>query len=207
MKASTVRAVGSLCFASLLAAACGSRGPLDSDGVIGATDASVEAAPTSTTTVPDAGPDARTGPDLPPIVDCGICLIGECGQPILSCVGNAPCQRAFQCVITECGGSFSGSCVLQCAAKEQQGALQLLGILQCVTGKCGADCTDLLGGLGGLGGSGGSGGGTPPTPRDGGPRPAFAPRGVDETVPSGRDNRAAFERAFSAWPELLTPAK
>lgn len=203
MKASTVRALGSLCFASLLAAACGSRGPLDSDGVVDVADASVDASPTTTSTVPEAGPDARPGPDLPPIVDCGICLVGECSQPILSCIANASCQRAFQCVITECGGNFSGSCVLQCAAKEQQGALQLLGILQCVTGKCGDDCTDVLGGLGGLGGSGsGGGGGTPPPTRDGG-RPGFSPEGAS----GARDNRAAVERAFSAWPELLTPAK
>lgn len=200
-------------FVSIAAAACGSRGPLDGvDSPTGTTPDAQAPVPT-TTTIPDAAPPKPTGPDLPPIVDCGICLIGECGEPILSCVTDPSCQAAFQCVLSECTGGIDSGCILKCAQSSPKGAIQLLGILQCVTGKCGEDCTDILSGLGGLGGGGG-GGPTPrdaglPTPRDAGPpRDGGAIPGILPQRPDAREparTRAAIERAFSAWPELVSP--
>lgn len=203
--------LGSLALAALVGTACGSRGPLD-DTPFAAPDASVDAAPTAAPSappaIPEAGPPVPIGPDLPPIVDCGLCLAQQCGQPILGCVTDPSCQRAFQCVLSTCGGKFDPTCVLQCAKTEPQGALKLLSIFGCITGQCGEDCTDILSQLGG-----GIPGipGTPGTPvdagrRDGGGRdggPSFAP----DTPATPEHGREALERAFSAWPELVTPAR
>ena len=202
----TSHALGALGILCLTAAACGSRGPLDGSEAIDSLDAAPPPpVPTTTGTLSDAS-TKPPGPDLPPIVDCGICLVGECGQPILSCLTNAPCQQAFQCVITKCGAGLDTKCILGCAQSSPQGALQLLSIFQCVTGKCGEDCTDILsqlgGGLPGGGGGGGGGGGPPPpVPRDAGPPKALP------GAPEGQKGRIALERAFSAWPELFTPAR
>lgn len=196
------------CF-SVAGAACGSRGPLDgADPLAPSASTSDAAPPTPTVPPPDAAP-RPTGPDLPPIVDCGICLVGECADPILACVTDTACQQAFQCVVQECGGGIDGSCILKCAQASPQGALQILSIFQCVSGKCGEDCTDLLSLLGNLGGGGGGGGGTrdagsPPPPRDGGAIPGALP----ESPEARARGRAVVERAFSRWPELVSsPAR
>ncbi len=195
--------------AAITAAACGSRGPLDDTPYGSASDASTGDGSTTPTPIPvplpsDGGADGRIGPDLPPIVDCGLCLATECGQPILACVTNPTCQQAFQCVLATCGASLDPACILGCAKTSPAGALQLLSIFQCVTGKCGPDCGEVLGQLGGglpgFPGTPGRDAGTPPRP-DAGPRPP----GVPARDP--REGREALERAFSAWPDLLTPSR
>lgn len=195
---------------AVTAAACGSRGPLDDTpygggaGPDASTSADASPTPTPIPLPLDGGADGRTGPDLPPIVDCGLCLASECGQPILACVTNPTCQQAFQCVLTTCGAALDPACILGCAKTSPAGALQLLSIFQCVTGKCGPDCGEVLGQLGGglpgVPGTPGRDAGPPPRP-DAGPPP---PPGVPFREPGGRE---ALERAFSAWPELLTPSR
>lgn len=196
--------------AAITAAACGSRGPLDDtpyggEGADAAASADVSATPTPIPLPLDAGADGPTGPDLPPIVDCGLCLASECGQPILACVTNPTCQEAFQCVLTSCGGALDPACILGCAKTSPAGALQLLSIFQCVTGKCGPDCGEVLGQLGGglpgVPGTPGRDAGAPPRPDAGRPPPPAVP------ARDPRDGRDALERAFSAWPELLTPSR
>lgn len=211
MSPRNARLVAVLLLSAAPAAACGSRGPLD--GADPATEADAAPLPSSTgTIVPiDAAPTS-TGPDLPPIVDCSLCLIGECSQPIVQCVTSPTCQAAFQCVLTQCGAGLDTACILGCAQGSPQGALQLLSILQCVTGKCGEDCTDILSQLGG--GLGGGGGNPPPPTRDAGPVPprdagppprdGGPPRPFAQPTPRTRE---AIERAFSPWPELVTPSR
>jgi hypothetical protein len=73
----------------------------------------------------------------------------------------------------------------------------VLGIFQCVTGKCGDDCGALLGGLlGGGGFPGGGGGGFP-----GGGGGGSSGGGGKQYTPAQRE----FAKAFSQWPELCGP--
>jgi hypothetical protein len=156
-----------------LSTACGSRGPLDDDGPLD----SGSAADVATVDAVDASPpapDAEPGDAAPEggsILDCGVCLVGQCADGILACVQDPACQQTFQCVIGTClagGGSPDLQCLLSCASGDTQGALKIFQIFQCVTSTCGSDCNELLGGLlGGLGGGGGGGGGA-----KAGPRPA-----------------------------------
>lgn len=185
------------------AAACGSRGPLDDTPYGSGADAATDTTATPLPLPPplDGGADGPTGPELPPIVDCGLCLASKCGQPILSCVTNPTCQQAFQCVLSTCGASLDPACILGCAKTSPAGALQLLSIFQCVTAQCGPNCGEVLGQLGGGGIPGVPG--TPTPGRDAGrPRPDAGPA----SVPGPREGREALERAFSAWPELVTPS-
>lgn len=173
--------------------ACGSRGPLDADPPreddaavdVEAPDASSEA--TTRDATADAPVDARRDAS---ILGCGICVVQDCQAPITACIQSAPCQRAFQCVLTTClagGGGLDTGCLLQCGAQDLQGALQILAVFQCLTGTCGDVCGELLGGIPGL--PGGGGGGPPP------PRPD-----------AGRARaRTPLEEVFSAWPELVSP--
>ncbi|MDF2692377.1 MAG: hypothetical protein K0S65_760 [Labilithrix sp.] len=165
---------------------CGSRGPLDD-----ATNAVADAAPEATvTTSIDAGPEATppvadAGRDAGPVA-CGLCVITNCGDTILSCLQADACRGVFQCVATTCLGSGGGGglnplCLFQCAGDDPSGALGVLSVFQCITGGCGGECGGLLGGLGGLGGGGGGGGG-------------------------GMDGAPEFREIFSPWPELLSPA-
>jgi hypothetical protein len=163
-------------------AACGSRGPLDADGPL---DASTDAAASEVKdAAPDVAPPSDAGPEGGSIVGCGTCLLTQCSSGLATCALDASCRSTFQCVVTQClagGGAPSTSCLASCASGNPQGALQIFQILQCVTGKCGADCTPLLGGaLGGLGGIGG-----------GGPKPEPPPH--------------AFIEALSPWPTLCEP--
>ncbi len=150
--------------ASLAAAACGARGPLDdspfgADSGIGTgeLDAAPEAAP-----VVDAAPEAApvdAGHDAT-IIDCVQCISNDCSMPIFQCIQSQPCQQAFACVAQMClGGGGAGGldpgCLLKCASGNATGALQVLQVFMCVTGTCGPDCATLLGGLAGLGGGGG----------------------------------------------------
>ncbi len=194
-----------------LAGACGSRGPLDDDPVVDASVADVQSADVAAVdaeppTTIDASKPADAGRESGTILDCGICLVGECSPAILACIQSPGCINTFQCVVTDClaggGGGGAGGvnplCLFKCAQGDPQGALQVLQIFQCVTGECGSDCGAVLGGLlgGGLpgGGGGGGGGGFPGggTKKDGG-KNLMSPA------------QQSFARAFSAWPELCGP--
>ena len=147
-------------------AACGARGPLDDDPVLDASAAAdVMAADVSTDL--DASPppvDARAeaASEGGTLIECGTCLVGQCGAGILTCVQATACRTTLQCVTTTClaGGAPDTACLFKCASGDPTAALELFQIFQCVTGKCGGDCSSVLGGLlGGLGGGGGGDGG------------------------------------------------
>jgi hypothetical protein len=195
MRAKRHRAIA-VAFATLavacVASACGSRGPLDDGFVIVA-----DAAPAVDADVEDAAPIVDAAPDVPVdagheagILDCGICLVGQCQQPIVQCISSPDCRAAFQCVVQTClsgGGGLDPTCLLGCASKSTQGALQVFQIFNCVTNQCGSDCNSLLGGLGGLGGGGGGGGG-----------------GGKGGGKGGFESRAPIVEAFSRWPALFS---
>jgi hypothetical protein len=95
---------------AVLASACGSRGPLDDYSDLDASTAAdvaagdvVVADAVDATSSVDAGREAAPSP-----IDCGICLFTQCSQNIIGCVTNPSCQKAFQCVITECAGLGGG---------------------------------------------------------------------------------------------------
>ncbi len=203
-------ALGLALTTSATVAACGSRGPLDVGEGATDLDAGLDAPATADVAAPpplgDGGRgDGSVGPDLPPIVDCGLCLAQQCNAPILACITNPSCQRAFQCVFERCGGKLDASCILQCAQTEPQGAIQVLQIFTCVTQQCGKDCNEVLGQLLG-GGEARPDAGPPPTRDAGAPPPPPVPPPAPPLIPGrpGRERTRPLERAFSRWPELLT---
>jgi hypothetical protein len=151
-----------------LVLACGSRGPLDEDGPLDAGSAAdvVTVEPDDAAPPPDAA-SVDAAPEGGSIVGCGTCLVKACSQDIVQCVQEPGCRATFQCVITDClkSGAPDAACMFTCASGDAKGALQIVQILQCVTGTCGTDCNPVLAGalgaLGGLGGGGGGGGGRP----------------------------------------------
>jgi len=200
-------------FASLAMSACGSRGPLDDEpypdasGDVVTADVEVEAASDGAA---DANRDA--GREAGGFVACGVCLFDQCSQPILNCVQSPPCQAVFQCVVTTCLGSggLNPSCLFQCGQGDLSGALQALTVFQCVTGKCGPDCTSVLGLLGGLGGGGSSSGGSSSggsssggSSSGGSSSGAVGDGGISDSGVKNAKN-AAFKSAFSRWPELVS---
>lgn len=193
---------GALGVGAILAAApsCGSRGPLDDEASSAGADASADVngggasvdgsstTPVTDASKPDASP-ADAGKEGGTIIDCAQCLVQECQSSIVACVQSASCRQTFQCVITDClsGGSPNPACLLQCASGDPKGALQVFQVFQCVTGTCGPDCSTLLGTiLGALGG---------------GAKDAGAPK-----ADAGKKPIPKIAAAFSAWPELYTPA-
>jgi predicted small lipoprotein YifL len=139
-----------LLFSGALVAACGSRGPLDLSPV--PVDAGVDA---DAGEPADAATDAvEAGPrDAGMLVNCGRCLVQECGQKITMCLQSTACRGTMQCVVQQCvamGGSqgLDPKCVQQCSA-DMQGLAEALVVLQCVTARCGDTCLPLLAGLGG----------------------------------------------------------
>jgi hypothetical protein len=203
---SLLRLVPGLLLAGAAAAAalggCGSRGPLDEATNVVA-DAAPEAAPPIEAGPEAAPPVADAGREAGPVA-CGLCVATTCGDEILACIQSAECRAVLQCVGTTClggggggngGGGLNPLCLFQCAGNDPSGALGVLSIFQCVTGKCGEDCSSLLGGLGGLGGGGGGGGG----------------KGGGKGGNGGGDNGngsspEAFRELFSPWPELFSTA-
>jgi hypothetical protein len=143
-------------------AGCGSRGPLDieiieatsRDGGVDVAVAPVDAG--SDDAAQDAEVDAGREAS---VLNCGQCLMQQCGPDIFDCLQSPPCQATFQCVVQKClvggGGTPNPSCISDCG-EGSKGIGGVLAILTCVTGKCGPDCTSLLGGL--VGGGGGGGG-------------------------------------------------
>lgn len=162
-------AVAALLAVSLVAAACGSRGPLDvvvdeqpsdagADGT--AIDAALDAGPDGPGDASDGAADAA-----PPGMDggllaCGTCVAQSCGQQLFACFQNPSCQQTLTCAVQMCfsGGAPNVQCVLGCAKGDQAALLQLYGVFMCITGSCGSQCVGVLGGLGGGAGGGGGGG-------------------------------------------------
>ncbi|HEY6461845.1 MAG TPA: hypothetical protein VIY73_16885 [Polyangiaceae bacterium] len=158
-----------------LLVACGARGPLDitvieqgpADADVDApgVDAGIDASETGTgdgsLDAADAPDEGAPGFDGGPIVNCGSCVIQNCGSQLLTCIQSTTCRTALQCVVTTClsGGTPDPTCVLGCANGDATALGDLVGAFECVIGTCGAQCTSVLGGLGGLGGGGGGGGG------------------------------------------------
>lgn len=203
MKRSSVLrlSVGLALAAPALAAApaCGSRGPLDDTPIdAGAAAADVAVADVEAEAAPDATPDAPVDAGREAgILACGGCLVQECSEDIRKCVESPSCRATFQCVLTDClaGGGLDPQCLVGCAAGDPSGAIRIFQIFQCVTETCGPECGPLLSGLlGGLGGGGGGGGG--------GAGPGPGPGGKQD---AGGKKNAAFAKAFSAWPELVSP--
>ncbi len=154
---------------AFVSSACGSRGPLDidvinviesGDGGQATSDASVDAlvdAPQAPARdAPADAPRDATAKKEAGLVDCGLCVVQQCGAPILACVQSAVCRSTLQCAATTClkGGAPDLACVLTCAKGDSTTLQQLVGVFGCITVKCGNDCTSVLGGLGGLGGGG-----------------------------------------------------
>lgn len=162
MRAVHVAVVGSVVG---IVVACGGRGPLDDAVVVQSADASVSDAPEDVAPpVVDASPEAapiETPVDAGQeggIIQCGSCVIQQCGQTLLACVQDTSCRDIFQCVITTCAGSggLDPKCLFGCASGDLGGLAQVFEVYQCLTATCGGACGDVLsGGLGGLGGSDG----------------------------------------------------
>jgi hypothetical protein len=192
-------------FLAAVLGACGSRGPLD-DEIILVTDSGVVEA-----SIDSAVPDSAVADSAPPVVDagtgliqCGTCVAQQCGTDVTTCITDPSCQSILTCVATTCfnlgglgggeggggggGGGLNPSCLLGCTGGGGSGVGEALGIFQCITGSCGNECGGLLGGLGGLGGGG-------------------FPDPAPPSIHSDQERRAIFENAFSAWPQLYTPAR
>jgi len=162
------RRVASFLLVSGALVACGARGPLEDVVIVqaGATaDAGASAADASMPQQ-DIDTGAPTGPgqifaDAGGLLGCGACVTTQCGMQIQMCLQDPACTAALQCIATTCLGVLGGdsgagssggggaNCFLQCASS---GLGNLVPILTCITGTCGADCGSLLGGLGQLGG-------------------------------------------------------
>ncbi len=182
---------------SSVVAACGSRGPLDIQVVeaVSSTDSGSNADVALDGTnegAADARDDAREAGRDATVVDCVVCLGQQCGPSVVQCLQSQACQTTFQCAVQKCftTGNPNPSCLAQCA-NDPQGAAQALRVIQCVTNKCGKDCTSLIGVLGGGGGGG----------RDAGRR--ASPEDELHPLPETEEERLAVLReSFSAWPGL-----
>ena len=170
---------------ALLVVACGSRGPLDLGPIDLDAGGDVD--------VPDVGePDTAPPPKdagkeaAPTIVDCGLCIAQSCGQPIFMCLQSVPCRTVLTCVTQKCLAGGMGPdpvCLIMCSGGDPQGALEALGVLQCLTAKCGTTCGGVLPG-----------------------GPGRPPRGQRQMQDSQRAQESVDE-VFSRWPELTSHAK
>jgi predicted small lipoprotein YifL len=144
------RGIFALPFAAVIAA-CGSRGPLDI-GPSNDMDAGIEAdipevsVPDTNPSPPDAGRDSGPNP-----VNCGVCVVQNCGQPVLKCLQDMKCRAVLTCVTQTClaGGKLDPACLIGCGNGDPSAAIEAFQIIQCLTGKCGGDCGGVLPGLGG----------------------------------------------------------
>jgi hypothetical protein len=176
--------VAALSFLAALAVACGSRGPLDVDVIEVPGNGNGNDAGGTPTTQADAGggddtqadasapTDAASAVDAPHeagLINCGTCVAQNCGSKIVTCLTDPTCSKELQCIATTClagadggGGGGGGGlgnlgCFTNCAGGNVASLAGLLGIVQCITTSCGADCGGVLGGLGGIPGLGGGG--------------------------------------------------
>ncbi len=149
--------VVSLYALALAGQGCGARGPLDDTPYDAGSDVSVALVDAAPDVAEEAGADADA--TAPGLLECGQCLLGECSGATLACVQSEGCRATVQCIATTCvsSGSPDLPCVLRCAASND-GVAPALGLFQCVTDTCGADCTSVLGSLLGAVGGGGGGG-------------------------------------------------
>jgi hypothetical protein len=136
--------------AFVVVAACGSRGPLDINGVdykpdSGVTDTGVIIADTGA----DVQPETSDGRDSGPLVNCGMCVTQKCGMQFLQCFQSTPCRTTLQCAIQNCGGmnGFNAQCLLQKCGADLTGLAQLIAVVTCVASNCGQDCLGFLGGM------------------------------------------------------------
>jgi predicted small lipoprotein YifL len=198
-------------FATVLAAGCGSRGPLDLEGSA-AEDSGADAEVPDAEPVVDATPPKDTGPETGTgLVDCGLCIANKCGGAILACLTKPDCQKILTCVTQTClaggGGGLNPICLLTCAQSAPAGAGDAITVVTCLTQTCGPTCLDVLRGLGGLGGGGGGGGGADAGRTDAGRRDGGdgGDGGVGKLTLD--DPRAAVNYLFSPWPVLACPAE
>lgn len=139
-------------FVVLVIAACGSRGPLDINGI--------DYDHPDTGVVTDGGVMmADTGPDVAPpgdagregsLINCGTCIAQKCGAQLLACFQSMPCRGALQCAVQNCAGGMNGfdlQCMLSKCSMYLQGFAQLLPVATCVATNCGQDCLGALGGM------------------------------------------------------------
>ncbi len=150
-----------------LAAACGSRGPLDinvievnadgsvlgdgpslSDGSDGSAleDGAVRDA-SNRDGASDAGRDAHdSGPPNP--LTCITCIGQQCGAELAQCFQDPMCRTTIQCVFQMClggaGGGFNPQCFLTCSGGNPAEIVNLLKIVQCISAGCGSECSGLL---------------------------------------------------------------
>lgn len=132
-----------------LAAACGSRGPLDISGLYETADSGADSMQADSG-VADAGADTASDSGQPAI-NCALCVGQQCNQQLLQCLQSAPCRAILQCAVQKClgmGGGFNPTCLAQCGT-DFQALAQVLSVVTCVTGKCGDQCLGLLGQMGG----------------------------------------------------------
>jgi hypothetical protein len=143
------RLLSSCAVAAGLLFACGSRGPLDDEPQALAEDGGAPDAPRSLDAATDAPAEAGTVPREAGPAACAECVLTTCTPRILTCLQSSPCAAIFQCILTTClrSGGVESSCVLGCAARDPVGALQVLGIVQCLSGDCRSACP-VLGNLG-----------------------------------------------------------
>jgi hypothetical protein len=164
--------------APMLVVACGARGPLDVTEIIVQEEPDATVPLDAPADVPgeasdvashdvladaiiDAAPEAMSGFDGGPIVNCGACIAQSCGQPLLTCLTATACRTALQCVLQMCltGGMPSLQCLGGCTGSDPTTQQQVLTVIGCIIGTCGSQCTGALSGLGGGGGGGGGAGG------------------------------------------------
>lgn len=167
---------------------CGSRGPLEADGLATNLTPPPDAASDDAAVPPDgATPRADAGP-IQSAIACGGCVISTCREPITACLQDEACRSTFQCVVTTClagGSGMDPACLFKCASTAPGGAIGALAVFQCLTGSCGADCGPVLEGLGGL--LGGAGGGR---------------------LSGAREQQVsidAFRTVMAPWPDLMPP--
>jgi predicted small lipoprotein YifL len=144
------RTIAVLVVALPLAAACGSRGPLDITGPYAYADSGADGTVTTDAGTTDGGADGPSDSGQP-IINCALCVGQQCNMQLLQCIQSTPCRTIMQCAVQKClgmGGGFNVACLAQCGT-DFQALAQVLAVVTCVTGKCGEQCLGLLGMMGG----------------------------------------------------------
>ena len=139
--------------ASMLAGACGSRGPLyvSAQGDAGGSQGAEAGTPNPGSDGSNNNGDATTGlagVDATAVIACSVCLAQKCGTELLACVTAPACGMTFQCAASMClsGPAPDGPCVLRCANGDPQSVKMLTSAVGCVAGAC-PECVGLLAGF------------------------------------------------------------
>jgi hypothetical protein len=139
--------------ATVVALACGSRGPLDINGIDYDHPDSGVASDTGVMMMADTGPDVAPGDagrEGGSLINCGQCVATKCGAQLLACFQSMPCRGALQCAVQNCAGGMNGfdpQCMITKCSMYLQGFSQLLPVVTCVVTNCGQDCLGALGGM------------------------------------------------------------